>query len=211
MYGQKEKIEITKIVFLRRKDNMEYKQLQEINSTLKTTDIKGKAYTEVNQRILGFRQLYPNGTIETSILSNENGVCVMEAVIKDETGKILAKGHAFETQGASYINKTSYIENCETSAIGRALGVLGIGAETSIASKEEIEKVEDSDIYKHNIFKIKERVQIVYTQKMKDGLTTKEIAEKLHKTEDEVKAIFSYFDTLSNFEKDLSNIDTKSR
>ncbi len=38
-----------------------------------------------------------------------------------------------------------------------------------------------------------------------------EIAEKLHKTEDEVKAIFSYFDTLSNFEKDLSNIDTKSR
>ena len=46
---------------------------------------------------------------------------------------------------------------------------------------------------------------------MKDGLTTKEIAEKLHKTEDEVKAIFSYFDTLSNFEKELSNIDTKSR
>lgn len=190
---------------------MEYKQLQEINSTLKTTDIKGKAYTEVNQRILGFRQLYPNGTIETSILSNENGVCVMEAIIKDEEGKILAKGHAFETQGSSYINKTSYIENCETSAIGRALGVLGIGAETSIASKEEIEKVEDADIYKHNIFKIKERVQLTYTQKMKDGLTTKEIAEKLHKTEDEVKAIFSYFDTLSNFEKDLSNIDTKSR
>ena len=131
---------------------MDYKQLQEINNTLKTTDIKGKAYTEVNQRILGFRQLYPNGTIETEILSNENGVCVMEAIIKDEEGKILAKGHAFETQGSSYINKTSYIENCETSAIGRALGVLGIGAETSIASKEEIEKVEDADIYKHNIF-----------------------------------------------------------
>ena len=43
------------------------------------------------------------------------------------------------------------------------------------------------------------------------GKTTKEIAEKLHKTEDEVKAIFSYFDILNNFEKDLSNIDTKSR
>ena len=39
----------------------------------------------------------------------------------------------------------------------------------------------------------------------------KEIAERLHKTEDEVKALFSYFDTLSNFERDLSNIDTKSR
>ncbi len=46
---------------------------------------------------------------------------------------------------------------------------------------------------------------------MKEGLTTKEIAEKLHKTEDEVKALFTYFDTLSNFEKDLANIDTKSR
>ena len=46
---------------------------------------------------------------------------------------------------------------------------------------------------------------------MKTGLTTKEIAERLHKSEDEVKAIFSYFDILNNFEKDLSNIDTKSR
>ena len=51
----------------------------------------------------------------------------------------------------------------------------------------------------------------IYTQKLKEGLSVKEIAEKLHKTEDEVKALFSYFDTLSNFEKDLSNIDTKSR
>jgi len=39
----------------------------------------------------------------------------------------------------------------------------------------------------------------------------KEIAERLNKTEDEVKAIFSYFDTLNTFEKDLANIDTKSR
>ena len=46
---------------------------------------------------------------------------------------------------------------------------------------------------------------------MKEGLTVKDIAERLHKTEDEVKALFSYFDTLSNFERDLSNIDTKSR
>lgn len=190
---------------------MEYIQLQEVNNSLKTTDIKGKAYTEVNQRILGFRQLYPNGTIETKILSNENGICVMESIIKDEEGKTLAIGHAFEQQGASYINKTSYIENCETSAIGRALGVLGIGAETSIASKEEIEKVDEADIYKHNIFKIKERVQQIYTTKMKEGLTTKEIAEKLHKTEEEIKALFSYFDTLNNFERDLANIDTKSR
>ena len=53
--------------------------------------------------------------------------------------------------------------------------------------------------------------QQIYTQKLKEGLTVKEIAERLHKTEDEVKALFSYFDTLSNFERDLANIDTKSR
>ena len=46
---------------------------------------------------------------------------------------------------------------------------------------------------------------------MKEGLSVKEIAERLHKTEDEVKAIFSYFDTLNNFERDLANLDTKSR
>ena len=76
--------------------------------------------------------------------------------------------------------------------------------------KNEKDNWED-DLSKHDIFKIKERCQIIYTQKLKEGLTVKEIAEKLHKSEDEVKAIFSYFDTLSNFEKDLSNIDTKSR
>ena len=198
---------------------MDYKQLQEVNAGLpkigierkdKSGNVIVKEYMEVNQRILGFRQLYPNGAIETEILSNSDGICLIKATIKDDTGKIISIGHAFEKENGSYINKTSYIENCETSAIGRALGILGIGAETSIASKEEMEKVEDDDIYRHNIFKVKERIQIIYTQKMKEGLTTKEIAQKLHKTEEEVKAIFSYFDILSNFEKDLSNIDTKS-
>ena len=70
--------------------------------------------------------------------------------------------------------------------------------------------VED-DLSKHDIFKIKERCQILYTQKMKEGLGTKDIADKLHKSEDEVRALFSYFDTLSNFERDLANIDTKSK
>ena len=190
---------------------MEYKQLEEVNKSLETTDIKGKAYTEVNQRILGFRKLYPNGRIITKMLSNEDGICVFTATVEDEEGNILSVGHAYEKQGSNYINKTSYIENCETSAVGRALGILGIGAEKSIASKEEVEKVEEADIYKHNIFKIRERVQRIYTEKIKKGLTTKEIAQKLHKTEDEVKAIFSYFDTLSNFERDLANIDTGSR
>lgn len=86
----------------------------------------------------------------------------------------------------------------------------GLGFDLWLKEEDRISKQKEDDLSKHDIFKIKERCQIIYTQKMKDGLTTKEIAEKLHKTEDEVKALFTYFDTLSNFERDLSNIDTKS-
>lgn len=86
----------------------------------------------------------------------------------------------------------------------------GLGFDLWLKEEDRISKQKEDDLSKHDIFKIKERCQIIYTQKMKDGLTTKEIAEKLHKTEDEVKALFTYFDTLSNFERDLSNIDTQS-
>lgn len=117
---------------------MNYEQIEKVNKTIQTTDIKGKDYAEVNQRIKAFRMLVPNGTIETEILSNNNGVCVIKATIKDEEGKTLATGHAYEKEGSTFINKTSYIENCETSAVGRALGMLGIGIDTSVASYEEV-------------------------------------------------------------------------
>jgi len=103
--------------------------------------------------------------------------------------------------------------NCQTRLFVKGVAIrTGLGFDLWLKDelKTEKENFED-DISKHDIFKIKERCQQIYTKKMKEGLTTREIAEKLHKTEDEVKAIFSYFDTLSNFERDLSNIDTKSR
>ena len=53
-------------------------------------------------------------------------------------GVLVATGHAYEKEASSFINKTSYIENCETSAIGRALGVYGIGIDASLASAEEV-------------------------------------------------------------------------
>ena len=53
-------------------------------------------------------------------------------------GDIVATGHAQEDKASSNINKTSYVENCETSAVGRALGFLGIGIETSIATADEV-------------------------------------------------------------------------
>ena len=115
-----------------------FEDIQRANETIKTTDIKGKDYAEVNQRIKAFRMVCPNGTIETELLSNENGVCVFKAIVKDENGKVLGVGHAHEKENSTFINKTSYIENCETSAVGRALGMCGIGIDTSVASYEEV-------------------------------------------------------------------------
>lgn len=118
---------------------MEYKDLKEINNKLKTIDVKGKNYVEVNERIKAFREICPNGSIETNIEHLENGVVVMSCTIKDENGKVLSKAHAYEKENSTFINKTSFIENCCTSATGRALGYLGIGIDTSVASAEEVQ------------------------------------------------------------------------
>lgn len=122
---------------------MTYEELNAVNQSINTTDIKGKAYAEVNERVKGFRRLFPNGSISTQLISfdeSDNGkVCVFLATVADENGKTLATGTAYEKENSTYINKTSYIENCETSAVGRALGFLGIGIDTSIASSEEVQ------------------------------------------------------------------------
>ena len=116
-----------------------WEQLVKANSIIKTTDVKGKEYAEVNQRIKAFRSVCPGGAILTEMLSNENGVCVFKAAIRDEEGRIIGTGTAYEKESSSFINKTSYIENCETSAVGRALGMCGFGIDTSIASAEEVQ------------------------------------------------------------------------
>lgn len=117
---------------------MEWKDLKRVNEGLKGIDVKGKDYVEVNKRVMAFRELEPNGTITTEIISNAGGVVTMKATVTDSNGKILATGYAYEKESSSFINKTSYIENCETSAVGRALGFCGIGVDASIASAEEV-------------------------------------------------------------------------
>lgn len=117
---------------------MTYEQLAKVNKDIKTTDIKGKKYAEVNERINAFRKLYPNGTISTEIISIENGVVIVKATVLNEEGAVLGTGHAYECENSTFINKTSYIENAETSAVGRALGMVGIGIGTSVASYEEV-------------------------------------------------------------------------
>lgn len=119
-------------------------ELDEVNASLKRTNIKGKAYIDVAQRIQAFRKLYPHGAIITEKLSDDGSRCDFIARIEvfDEQIQewvILSTGHAFEFQSASNVNKTSYVENCETSAVGRALGFLGIGSTESLCSADEVQ------------------------------------------------------------------------
>lgn len=115
-----------------------FEDIQKANETIKTTDIKGKDYAEVNQRIKAYRMVYPNGTIRTKLAKLENGICVFIAEVTNNDGEVIATGTAYEKENSTFINKTSYIENCETSAVGRALGMAGFGIDTSVASAEEV-------------------------------------------------------------------------
>lgn len=120
---------------------MDWQGLVKANAAIRTTNIKGKEYAEVNQRVKAFRTLYPEGFITTEILCREGGLCIIRATVGHYTdGKsvVLATGTAYEKEGSSQINRTSYIENCETSAVGRALGMAGFGIDTSIASADEM-------------------------------------------------------------------------
>ena len=117
---------------------MKYEDIQKVNQTLQLTPIHGKGYAQVSERIRAFRMLYPEGRIESEMVSDNCGRCIFRACVYSEDGRLLSTGTAYELENKSTINKTSYIENCETSAIGRALGFLGLGSETSIASAEEV-------------------------------------------------------------------------
>lgn len=152
---------------------IKYLDLAVANETIKTTDIKGKDYAEVNERIKVFRMLCPNGAIETELLSNNDGMVIMKATIKDEKGNILGTGTAYERENSSFINKTSYIENCETSAVGRALGMLGIGIDTSVASYEEVANA----IQNQEVTKEEAEEYVIDFGKYK-GKTIKEVYEK---------------------------------
>ena len=138
---------------------MNYKDLAKANSEIKTTLVKGKQYAEVKERIIAFRKVFPTGFIKTEIVKDVDKLIVIHAqvgyyadeiheidVASSEMEKytkrpvpcILGEGTAYEIEGSSNINKGSYIENCETSAVGRALGMAGFGIDTAIASADEM-------------------------------------------------------------------------
>ena len=110
---------------------------------LPTIDFKGKPYVTVAERVKEFNRLYVEGSIRTELISQPNDDRVIFKAIAYPDTKNLDRcfvGHSQAIVGEGYINKTSALENAETSAVGRALGLMGIGVIDSIASADELNK-----------------------------------------------------------------------
>lgn len=122
---------------------MNYQDIAKVNSEITMLNLKGKDYAMVPERVTAFRKLYPEGFITTEILSHDGTTVTMQARVgyirEDGSRVILGTGLAQEVKGKGMVNSTSYIENCETSAVGRALGMLGLGINGGgICSAEEL-------------------------------------------------------------------------
>ncbi len=109
-------------------------------TNLKTINIKGKEYVQVNDRIKAFRtmQEYAGWSLTSELKELTDQSCTVLATIIDQDGKVRATGLAREVVAKSPINKFAFVENCETSAWGRALGNLGIGIDSAICTAEEL-------------------------------------------------------------------------
>lgn len=160
-----------------------YNEIATANAAIVTTNIRGKEYADVAQRVSAFRRVYPQGTIRTEMVSNEGDagrrVCVFRAVV-GVGDTILGTGTAYENEGASNINRTSYIENCETSAVGRALGFAGFGIAGGIASAEEVARAQEQQTGPQSAQEARRRTEAPAEAKQPTHITEAE-AKRLEK------------------------------
>jgi hypothetical protein len=107
---------------------------------MKAVNIKGTDYITVNERLKYFTAAedFIGWSIHETVVELNDKEGVFKVAIKDEQNNVMAEAHAQEYRDSSYINKTSFLENGFTSALGRALGYLGIGIDAAIASADEV-------------------------------------------------------------------------
>ena len=131
--------------------------------------IKGKNYKLIVQRVNEFRQAHPEFGVETEVLHHDEIRIVAQVRIFDEQGRIRGSGVAEEFREASRINQTSAMENCETSAFGRALASMGYGGDMAYASAEEVVNAMNTettnDALKHN-HAVRENLEEIYNIKV---------------------------------------------
>lgn len=166
---------------------IKYDDIVRVNSEIKTIDIKGKDYAEVPQRVTAFRKLFPNGSLTSEIIHLGDGMAVIKATACDENGSILATGHAYEKEGSTFINKTSFIENAETSAWGRCLAALALGSDTSMASAEEVLNAQKQQ------------------KQMSEDELKAELKQLLMETDSDVPAFLAW--CTKSFQRDITAVD----
>ena len=209
-FNEMRKIDLTK--YVQKRDKADYVNWAVIKQLLHDNGAE-KVYFTPMQNENG-SSLIMTSKVFTDSNSNTNQV--YETRIQVVIDDLVFEMQGPVTNGSNPVKDNSMTQqrlwNAQTRLFVKGVAIytgLGFDLWSRLEVNEEELDVTD-DLSKHDIFKIKERVQEIYTSKIKLGLTTKEIAKKLNKSEDEVKAIFTYFDILSNFEKELSNLKNDS-
>lgn len=141
-------------------NKVSYEQIKKANEEIETIKLGTKGYAQVNERIKAYRKVYPSGSISTYIDEIKDDYVRIKANVTDEQDRLIATGTASEKLTGDgkkdYINVSSMIENCETSAVGRALGFAGFGVDTSVASAEDMERAKE----KTKVFEIYDKMYI---------------------------------------------------
>lgn len=144
---------------------------------IKSIKIHNNDYVPVNERLKYFRQNYPEYSLKSKVIEKTADSVLIKATICDKDGRVIATGIAEELKDASRINKTSYVENCETSAWGRALANFGIGIDASVASYHEV-------------------INAIYTQNEMEGQEKEEIKKKKKEEPVDISEILLGINTL---------------
>lgn len=154
----------------------------------KAINIKGKQYVQVADRIIYFNENYKFPQIETSYVL-DGSMFIVKAVVSYSSEDLVSKerirlsftGHSQAIVGDGMVNKTAALENAETSAVGRALAMMGIGVIESIASVDEINKATGStgeqrttDFNSYNrTIKVDQVAKLLEASKKSSGLADK--------------------------------------
>jgi hypothetical protein len=156
----------------------------------KAIDIKGKKYVLVSDRVQYFNETYPNGSINTELVSDPTSdyIIVKATVIPDcDKPERKFSDYSQAVIGEGMVNKTAALENASTSATGRALGFMGIGVIESIASADEMTKAKINGTPRTN--KGATEKQIAWLRSEASQVTGLEHAEDIDKWIEEVLTV----------------------
>lgn len=164
---------------------------------MKKIKIRGSYYVQVNERIICFRneKQFEGWGYDSQVIKDDGKSIQMKVSVFDSNGIQKSSGHAEEIRGSSNINKTSALENCETSALGRALGGLGIGVDDSLASAEEVQNA---------IMNQDKKAPTKTSTDSKRTLSADQYFQTLKGTKEQIENVLKAFDMPKNYRQNLN-------